>query len=440
MRVCVFSHSYVVAANHAKLERLARMPGVELSVICPRRIRREFGTYPVERTHHSDYAIVPLRALYTSHNYRFLYLAAGRALAQLRPDLIHLEEEPWSLAAWQAIRYARGARRRPNPLPLGKGAAEGAGASSALSRESAELRAAGEGGPKVIFFTWQNLWRRHGFPHETIERAVHAEAAAAIAGNAEAAELLRQKGFRKPIHVLPQLGVDEAIYARRDEAPLRRKLGLRGFVIGFAGRLVPEKGIDLLLEAFAAVLTRRVDEHGTPNAERSSASLLVVGGGPLRAELARRFAQPPFAGRAVLLDTVPHGEMPRYLNCMDALVLPSRAAPHWKEQFGHVLIEAMACEVPVVGSTCGEIPNVIGDAGLTFPEGDAAALAAALQRLMASPDLRADLAARGRRRVLERFTDARIAQATFEIWQQVLGAGGAGDSTTRRTTTSTRKH
>ncbi|NQT85471.1 hypothetical protein HQ560_01825, partial [bacterium] len=129
MRVTIYSHSYVVAANHAKLEHLARMPDVDLSLVCPTRVRRELATYPVQLREHPDYAIVPLRIVYPSHNYRFFYTSAGRTLRRLAPELIHIEEEPWSLAAWQAVRH-----RRRNPKV------------------------------KFIVFTWQNLPIDYGFP------------------------------------------------------------------------------------------------------------------------------------------------------------------------------------------------------------------------------------------------------------------------------------
>jgi glycosyltransferase involved in cell wall biosynthesis len=112
--------------------------------------------------------------------------------------------------------------------------------------------------------------------------------------------------------------------------------------------------------------------------------------------------------------------MPTYYHQLDALVLPSRTRPNWKEQFGRVLVEAMACGVPVIGSDSGEIPYVIGDAGLIFPEGQIEILRAHLSRLLADPDLRADLTRRGRERVLDRFTQAQVANQTYQVYRALL--------------------
>ena len=114
--------------------------------------------------------------------------------------------------------------------------------------------------------------------------------------------------------------------------------------------------------------------------------------------------------------------MPAFYNTLDALVVPSRTLPHWKEQFGRVLVEAMACGVPVVGSNSGEIPYVIGDAGLVFPEDDAEALAGILWQLASDPQLRAELRQRGRARVLTHYTQQRIALATYGVYRQALGS------------------
>jgi glycosyltransferase involved in cell wall biosynthesis len=122
------------------------------------------------------------------------------------------------------------------------------------------------------------------------------------------------------------------------------------------------------------------------------------------------------------VDAVQHETVPAYLNALDVLVLPSQAAPRWKEQFGHVLIEAMACGVSVVGSQSGAIPEVIGDAGLTFPPGDAAALGQALLRIGDDVSLRESLIRAGRARVMALYTHERIARANLDFFRQVLGS------------------
>ncbi len=106
--------------------------------------------------------------------------------------------------------------------------------------------------------------------------------------------------------------------------------------------------------------------------------------------------------------------MPEVLAQVDVLVLPSRTTRVWKEQLGRVLLEAMACKVPVVGSDSGAIP-----AGLIFPEGDVAALAGCLQRLRDSPELRRELGERGYARVLAHYSQERVAARTAAFYRQL---------------------
>jgi glycosyltransferase involved in cell wall biosynthesis len=116
------------------------------------------------------------------------------------------------------------------------------------------------------------------------------------------------------------------------------------------------------------------------------------------------------------------------MNALDLFVLPSETRPNWREQFGRVLVEAMACGVPVVGSDSGEIPTVVGDAGLSFPEGDAARLAECLRSLLADAALREELAQRGRERVLELFTVEQVAAQHYEIYRAMSPTGVAVSS------------
>jgi glycosyltransferase involved in cell wall biosynthesis len=148
--------------------------------------------------------------------------------------------------------------------------------------------------------------------------------------------------------------------------------------------------------------------------------LAIVGAGPARDRLDVLVRRLGLADRVSFEGEIPSVRLPAFYRELDVLVLPSRSQPNWVEQFGRVLIEAMACGVPVVGSDCGEIPSVVEDAGLIFPEGDAEALRECLARLMRNSDLWADLARRGRERVLARFTQAQIAAQTVAVYREMM--------------------
>ncbi len=184
---------------------------------------------------------------------------------------------------------------------------------------------------------------------------------------------------------------------------MRPRFSLARPVVGYIGRLVPEKGVDLLADALAPL----------------DASLLVVGEGPARRDLERRVAAWP-GSKAAFAGAVDHADIPDYLAFLDALVLPSRTTPAWAEQFGHVLVEAMAAGVPIVGSSSGAIPEVIGDAGLIFPEGDVEALRRQLQTLLTDESLRKTLIDRGHERVRTSYSNAVIATIQREIYARVL--------------------
>lgn len=367
MKVLYVSKAMVVAAYRAKLRALAAHCDVELLV--PNR----WGAFAYEETDAGDVVTRRTRALLHGHNHLHLYRDADRLLRESAPQLVHIDEEPYSAVTWQLVRASRVAR-----VPC-------------------------------VFFAWQNLSKRIPPPFGAMRGYVFRHAQGAIAGTSQAAAVLRTAGCALPYAVIPQMGVDTERFApdMAARARVRERFGIRPetLAVGFAGRLVPEKGVHVLIEALASL-------PGT--------HLLVYGTGPERERLERRAAR-ALPGRATFAGHVASTAMPDALRALDLLVLPSLRTSGWVEQFGRVLIEAMACGVPVIGSATGEIPHVIGDAGVIVPEGDAHALRGALDTL-ASRELRCALSGRARRRVLENYTHERIAADTAAFYRRVTAA------------------
>jgi glycosyltransferase involved in cell wall biosynthesis len=287
-------------------------------------------------------------------------------LAAFRPHVLHVDEEPYNLATWLALRQARAV------------------------------------GTRTLFFTWQNIARRYPIPFRWLEQQVLASADFAIMGNEAAVDVWQSKGYQGPYRVIPQFGVDPAQF----QPPANRDPG-RSFTIGItARRLVPEKGVDLLLRAAAAL----------PGIWR----LQIAGDGPARPALMQLAERLGIADRVTFEGVIPSEQMPAFLQQMDVVVVPSRTLPNWKEQFGRVLIEAMACETAVIGSDSGEIPHVIGRAGLVFPEDDLDALLDHLRYLMQNPAGRRALGTAGRERVLAHYTQAQVAAHTVEVYRSLI--------------------
>jgi len=383
VKVLLLSKACVVGAYQKKLEEIARHEDVELTAIVPPEWQDERGTLRLERAHTLGYDLRVEPIALNGHFHMHYYPRIGRVMREIQPDIVHIEEEPYNLATFHAMRIAR------------------------------QLKA------RTVVFTWQNLHRRYPPPFSWMESYVLSRADALLVGNSEGTEVWQSKGYRGPIEVIPQFGVDPDIFSPvnrpvRQSKPsvlLRRSArrpSREQVVIGYIGRLVPEKGVDVLLEAVSPL--------------RGPWELRILGSGPDQERLEKMAQWLGILPRVTFDNPIPSTQLPYYYGGLDVLVLPSRTVPNWKEQFGRVLIEAMACQVVVVGARSGAIPEVVGDAGLTFTEGEQAELRAQLQRVLDDPALRQELALKGRQRILDYYTQAQIAAHTVQVYRQIISA------------------
>lgn len=366
-RLLVVSHPAVVSVNQEVYRELQRR-GWELTIVVPDRWRHSYspGTVRPQPLAEMERALRPTPVAFAGLPQRHLYLTRCRALCrQLRPDVGFVEAEPFSFPAMQwGFAFKRAG------VPFG---VQG----------------------------YENIDRPLPYPVRLLRARVLRDAAFVAARSQTAAQLVRSWGARGEVGLAPPA---VPAWPQARAAP-----GAPGaFTVGYAGRLVESKG---LLDLLAAVRTLS-----------APVELVLIGDGELRTALE---GQAIPGSRVRVLDGLSHADMASAYAQLDILVLPSRTTPTWKEQFGRVIVEALWCGVPVVGSDSGEIPWLIEltGGGLVFPEGDREALAGALSRLRDDPQLRAELAGAGRAAVERMFS---VPAATDSLERLLLGAIEAG--------------
>jgi glycosyltransferase involved in cell wall biosynthesis len=391
MKVLLVSHTCMTRTvgnliGQPKLHCLAAHTDVELTALVPHRMRFYGQWSEAEPPENAAFRYVVGKArgqnVLGQWYLQYYPQALGRLLRATRFDVIDLWHEPWSLVCAQTIWLAR--RYCPQA--------------------------------RILVETEQNIYKRLPPPFRQFEQYSLRHADSMVARNQEAVEVLRRKGYAGPAHVVPNAVDSDLFTPWSPEERLKRRIalgwgGTEDFVVGYVGRLVTEKGLMDALEATAQL--------------PAGVRLVFVGNGPLRAELEAQAEARGIKARVHFLGETPPMEMPGVMNALDILILPSRTTPSWKEQFGRVLIEAGACGLAVVGSDSGAIPEVVADAGLIFPEGDAAALATCLNRLRCEPELRARYGQIGRARALSLFSWQCVATQMHSLYQEALGRPGA---------------
>jgi glycosyltransferase involved in cell wall biosynthesis len=387
LRVLVISHTaQSKAAGQARSLPLRAHDDIQCRVLVPDRWKA-YGSWQLpERADPAlDVQVGKVIWPWTGPGQWYLhwYRDLGKILRDFRPDVIHLWEEPWGLvspqAAWLRNRY----------LPQ----------------------------TRLISETEQNIDKNLPLPFEPFRTFTLRNADLLVGRSQEAIAVARAKGYEGAAAVI-SYGIDPEIFRPRDRGEARRALGVDGFILGYVGRLVPEKGLEECVHALALV----------PDEIR----LVFVGSGPLRGSLEGLARTLGVAPRVHFLPPRAPEELALLMSGFDTLALVSRTTARWKEQFGRVIIEAQACGVPVIGSTSGAIPEVVGQGGVIVREQDPQDVAQAIRRLAQDSDWRMALAEAGRKQVQAKYTWRHVSDALHDLYCSVRRRGSARDLRTSR--------
>jgi glycosyltransferase involved in cell wall biosynthesis len=375
-KLLTIGHSYVTSVNRSLAHEFQRQSEGkwEVTVAAPRHFhgRNDIRPLDLDPLPNELIHLEGIDARWTKHIHFFHYKRRLKQLLHSGFDLVHAWEEPYISVGLQI------ALNTPKQTPL-------------------------------VFRTAQSLDKRYPFPFRWMEQyCVNRMNGWIFSGRLVEQNLLKRPSYDQKPRCHAPLGFDtELMYVDKAAgAKTRRELGWESsdLVVGYLGRFVRDKGLDVIMAA--------MDQWQSPW------RLLMVGNGPMLPQVTEWANNYP--NRVALCTSVKHPEVGRYVNAMDMMVAPSLTCPHWREQFGRMIVEAFACGVPVIGSDSGEIPFVINDTGLVVPEGDSVALHLAMAHLADSPDLRRKFSEAGIERAQNEFTWSRIAKSTLSFFDDLV--------------------
>lgn len=374
MKVLFIGYDFLLENNRRLLNEITDFPkNIQIKVLVPhlwKERTRNNSLIEFEGSRPENYEITTGHIMFAGRDsVHFYYSGLLKTILSFKPDVIYVWQEPWSLVLFQVTIIK-----------------------SFLMPQC-----------KIVFRTSETAERKRALPFRIIERYnfMHSSCAVAITHNAK--QVLADKGYEKHITVTPH-AIDIEFFRPKDSKHMRKRLGLYKTVIGYIGAFTKQKGIETLIDSFAWI---------------QNAQLLLVGDGPHKEEIEEKIHSIGLQERVVMVPKIAHYEVPDYMSCIDIFVLPSISIHNDNERFGRVLIEAMACGVPVIGSSSGEIPNVIGQEGLIFEEGNEKDLSEKLSKLLNDPAYRKFLGEKGKFKAMSSFSWVVILKKTIDILDSI---------------------
>jgi glycosyltransferase involved in cell wall biosynthesis len=317
------------------------------------------------------------KAVFHGYSHRYIFLTKLRGLiGSLKPDVIHAFCEPFSLLALEVL----------------------------------ILKIIFSPGSRVIMRSSQNIAfkkypYRFSFIYHLIESFAFKNTDCIHIPNRDTSGVLRKKGYRGKIFLIPY-GRDGNVFKRTRAEDLKNSLNLNGRVVGFAGRLAEEKGLEFLIEAVSDI------ENGF--------KLLIVGDGPLKKRLLDLCSDKGLGARVIFSGAVDHEKMPLYLSAMDIYVQPSVKTEVNEEKFGCAVIEAMACGCAVIVTDVGALPGVVGDSGIVVKERSSGDLKNVLNSLFKDKDRLSAMAGKSRQRFMKEYSQERTISGYLKMYGEAL--------------------
>ena len=376
MKIVMIWHSGSFKIYRVFPEEIAKQKDVECTLIVPEYWPKNLGNVPLrkyltgkfeknyleEDAKETKLKIVKLNAFLAGKTVHF-YPKIWKILNEINPDVIYVYEEPWSFCPMHIIMW----KKKFSPQT------------------------------KVVIQSCENLDRKFNHFYENFVFKYNIKNCDAMAPmSPEVEQVLRKKGYAGNTVIIGE-GSEPSIFKKIDSSKLRKQLGIdKHFVIGFVGRFHESKGLLVLIEAVSKL--------------KKDFRLMLVGDGELKEEMINLAKKLNVLDKIIFTGRIKGEELPKYINCFDLGVSPSLTRPYWKEQFGRFTGEFLLCEVPIIGSSSSTVDFILGKDAIMYKEDDPNELAQKIKLLMCNKKLRDNLVKVGKKKVLEGFTNEKLAE------------------------------
>lgn len=363
MKILAISHSYAASENQKNLDALSEH--ADVCAVVPDRIPNTLldGQIQSGKTKLKVFRRISLPRS------QYLLLTLDMGMREARPDVIHIEYDPWSMIFWQmsVCRFLFAPQAR------------------------------------VVCTVKKNTYRKLPLPLAAIKKTIGRFFVARVdhfIAVSQRVKAIYQSQFGIPddrVDIVQHLGVDLAVFYPDEEDSQGEFL-----TIGYCGRFDENKGVLSLIDAVRKINERR----------EVPVQLKMLGSGILR----QSFIEQQETWLHVL-DPVPHAEVAPFLQSLDIFAMPSLITPDHEEHDGHALMEALACGVACIGSDSGIIPELLSNrAGIVFPAGNTNELIDQLTELIDDESLRRTLGANGAEQAAKVFSNDGIASQKLRIY------------------------